>query len=122
MLLGSVRLEIRRISGNIRKDQVFWEEGDDDDDGIICVFDPDGIEVIDDAAREKPPYITFEFKFREDPKITQRIVKQNSENVDSKISIQATQAVAQKSLKSGTLVQPAVDRAEGTSFHASACY
>ena len=75
-MLGSVRLEVRRVSGHIHNDQVYWGklEGDDDDDSDgICVFDPDGIKVIDDATRGKPPYITFEFKFREDPKITRII-------------------------------------------------
>lgn len=61
LLLGSVRLEVRRVSGNIRNNQVYWGKGDDNDG--ICVSDPDGIEVIDDATRGKYPYITFEFKF-----------------------------------------------------------
>jgi len=48
------------------------------DDGVgICVFDPDCInlnlkviEVIDDAEREEPPWIIFEFKFWEVLKMT----------------------------------------------------
>jgi hypothetical protein len=103
-----VRLEVRRVSGQIRKDQVYWGK-DDDDDGISsCVFDPDGIEVIDNAARGKPPYIIFEFKFREDPKITQM----SEENEESKIGIRLTP----KPSKRDTLALPAIGRAEGMFF------
>lgn len=49
----------------------------------ICVFDRDGIEVIDNAAQGNPPYIVFEFKFREDPEITRRITEENMENKPS---------------------------------------
>ena len=85
-LLGSVRLEIRRVSGHICNDQVYWMKGKDDDG--ICVFDPDGIKVIDDVEQEKPPYIIFEFKFREDPKITQITQRMTEENaVDTKIGV-----------------------------------
>ena len=92
-MLGSLRLEIRRVSGDIRKDQVCWGKGDDGND--IYVFDPDGIELIDDAARGKPPYITFEFKFREDSQITK--ITAEEENEDTKIDMQWATPVTQKS-------------------------
>ena len=116
--LGSVRLEIRRVSGKIRKNQVHWEKGDDDNDDGVYVFDSDGIKVIDDAALEKPPYINFEFKFREDPKITRLTYRIAEENEDSKLGVRVTR----KSSKSGALALPAIGTAEGTSFHVRAHY
>ena len=113
-----MRVEIRRVSGDINKDQVYWGKGDDGKG--IYVFNPDGIEFIDDASRGKPPFITFEFKFREDPEITQR--RMLEEKADTKIGIRVTPPVTRKSLKSGTLALPAINKAEGTSFHASARY
>jgi hypothetical protein len=107
-----VRLEIRRISGHIRNDQVYWGKGGASDDKDICVFDPDGIEVIDDLERKEPPYIIFEFKFREHPKITQVTQRMTEENLDTKIGVRTPNQsleTARKSSKSG--------RAEGTSFH-----
>jgi hypothetical protein len=109
-----VRLEIRRVSGNIRKDQIVWRklEGDDDDYMDVCVFDPDGITFVDDAARGKPPYVVFEFKFREDPKITKMLRSIEEEKVDTKIGMRVTR----KSTKSGTLALPATGRVEGKFF------
>lgn len=116
---------MRRISGHIRKNQVYWGEGDDDDDNGIYVFNPDGIEVIDDAAREKSPYITFEFNFREDPKISKiinqlkkEITTQNKkeESEETEMGICVT-PVTQKSSKSHTSGLPVIGRAEGTSIH-----
>ena len=100
--LGSVRLEVRRVRGEIRNDQVHW--GKKDDGYGICVFDPNGIEVVDDAARGKPPYIIFEFKFREDPEITR--MTQSMQEDDTKIGI--VQAI-----RTGLL---AISRAEGMFF------
>ena len=120
LLLGSLRLEIRRVSGHIRNDQVYWGEGDD---GMgICIFDPDGIKVIDDAEQEEPPYIIFEFKFREDPKITLRRQRTIEENMDTKIDVQNHLETTRKSSKSSTSSLPAIDRAnsEGMSFHVRA--
>lgn len=111
-----LRLEIRRVSGRIRKDQVCWRRGDDDDG--IYVFDADGIRVIDDAELEKPPYITFEFKFREDPKITRLMNRTAEENEDRKADVRITRM----SSKSSALAQPAIGRTEGTSFHVWARY
>jgi hypothetical protein len=110
-----VRLEVRRVSGHIRNDQVYW-----DDDNGIHVFNPDGIEVIDDVEQKKPPYIIFEFKFREVPKITQVTQRMTEENADTKIGVVRTQnqsETVQKSSKSGTSESalPAIGRAEGTS-------
>jgi hypothetical protein len=108
--LGSVRLEVRRLSGHIRNDQVYWREGDDDDYGM-CVFDPDGIEVIDDAALGKHPYIIFEFKFREDPEIA-KLTQRKEEGEDTKVGIRITR----KSTKGDTSGLPAIGKAEGMSF------
>ena len=118
-----MRLELRRISGDIRNNQVYWGKGDDGKG--ICVFDPDGIELIDDAESDHPPYIVFEFKFREDPKITGTQVTQHmkEEKVDTKTGGQTSHletSLAQKSTKSdSTLALPvsAIGRAKGTSFH-----
>jgi hypothetical protein len=112
LLLGSVRLEIRRVSGPIRNDQVYWGKGNDDNG--ICVFDPDGgVKVIDDVEQEKPPYIIFEFKFREDHKITQVTQRMTEENlnVDTKIGVRTPNQTL------GTAGKSHGDRAEGTSFH-----
>lgn len=77
-----MRLEIRRVTGRIRNDQVYWGEGPD---GLgICVCDMDGITIVDDAAQDMPPRIIFEFKFREDLKITERMIE---ENMDTKIGV-----------------------------------
>ena len=123
LLLGSLRLELRRISGDIRNNQVYWGKGDDGKG--ICVFDPDGIELIDDAESGYPPYIVFEFKFREDPKITQvtQHMKEEKVTVDTKTGgrtshLETTLPVAQKSTKSdSTLALSAISRAKGMSFH-----
>ena len=107
-LLGSVRLEVRRISGNLRKDQVYWEEGDDGDDGSY-VFDPDGVTIIDDEALGYPPYVTFEFKFRQ---FTQP-------KADSEKNEDIGKRVTRKSTKSGNtlaLPVPVMGKAEGSSF------
>ena len=37
----------------------------------VCIINPDGIKIIDDAKREEPPWIIFEFKFREDDRKSQ---------------------------------------------------
>jgi hypothetical protein len=104
-----VRLEVRRLSGHIRNDQVYWGEDDDDDYGI-CVFDSDGIKVIDDEALGKDPYIVFEFKFREDPKIA-KMTQRKEEGEDTKVGIRMTR----KSTKGDTSGLPAIGRAEGMS-------
>lgn len=91
LVLGSSRLEIRRVSGDICKNQVYWGK---EPDG--CVFDPKGIKVIDDAAQGEPPYIVFEFKFREDPKITQRIIEENHD-MENKHSVRKHLEISRKS-------------------------
>ena len=116
MLLGSTRLEIRRISGNIHKNQIHWRKGDDGKG--ICVFDPEGIELIDDAQSDRPPYIIFDFQFREDPKITRKVApRMKEENVDTKIGVRAPTC---SSTESDTSALSAVERAKGTSFHVRA--
>jgi len=110
LLLGSLRLEIRRLSGNIRKDQVYWDEGDD---GMgVFVFDPDGIKVIDDADLDEPPYIIFEFNFRQMTQMTQR--RTTEANADTKIGIPNHLEITRKSSGGGTSALPAIGRAEGT--------
>lgn len=99
--LGSARLEVRRVKGDIRNDQVYWEESNG-----ICVFDPNGIKVVDDEARGKPPHIIFEFKFREDPEITRMTQSMLEEDIKSGI-VRVTRS------KGGTLGLPAIGRAEG---------
>lgn len=116
--LGSLRLEIRRISGHIHINQVYWEEGDDGKG--VCVFNPDGIKVIDNAKQGNPPWIIFEFKFREDPKITQMIQRIREENMDTIIGVQNHLETTPKLPKSGTLA--ALADSEGTSFHVSPHY
>ena len=116
-MLGSLRLEIRRVSGHIRSKQVYWEKGDD---GLgVCVFDPDGIEIIDDAERDEPPYIVFDFKFREDPKITQATQRMIEKNVDTKIEVGTLSHLETtwKSTKSDMSALPAIGKAKGTSVH-----
>lgn len=112
LLLGSVRLDVRRVSGQIKKNQVYWREGDDEKG--MCVFNPKGITVIDDAARDKPPYISFEFKFREDPEITKMNRRIAEEKADTKIDMRVTRNA---SAKSRTLALPATGNAQSTSFH-----
>ena len=85
----------------------------------ICVFNPYGIKVIDDAERGEPPWIVFEFKFREDPKMTQHITEENRDT-DTKIGVRNHLETTQKSSKSGTLALPEIGRAKGTSFHVNA--
>ena len=112
-MLGSARLEVRRVSGRIRKNQVFWDEGDDSDDEGFFNFDLDGITVKDDEAQGKPSYITFDFKFREDPKITRMNQRIAEESKDTKIGVRVTRM----SSKGAMLAPPAINREEGTFFH-----
>ena len=82
----------------------------------VCVFDPEGIEFIDDAERDDPPWIIFEFKFREISQKIQHILKE--EIADSKIGVPNHLKTTRKSSKtrSSTSALPAIDKtdSEGT--------
>ena len=97
-----MRLEIRRISGNIHKDQIYRR--DEIDGRGSYVLDPNGIKIVDDAALGKPPWTTFEFKFREDPKITQRIREENAVEIKSGISNHLKASPAPKSSRGKSLI------------------
>jgi hypothetical protein len=70
--LGSLRLEIRRLSGHIRRNQVYWGEEEGSDDKGVYIFDPDGIKVVDDEARGEPPLLFLNLNFGKIPKSLNR--------------------------------------------------
>ena len=80
----------------------------------VRVFDPDGIEVIDDEEQGDPPWIIFEFKFREDPKITQMTQHITEENVETKVENYLENT---PKLMNGSGALAALAVSEGTSFH-----
>lgn len=110
MSLGSVRLKIRRVSGDICNDQVFWKnpkKGDDDDMGRF-VFNPDGITFIDEPV--KRPYIIFKFHFQEDPQLI-------AEKEDTKSDVRITRMASKSSTSTTPPANAAIGMAEGTSFY-----
>ena len=80
-MLGSLQLEVRRVSGHIRNNQVYW--GKRSDGKGVCVFDPEGIEIIDNAELDEPPWIVFEFKFRDVSQKTRRVTENSDSDSDT---------------------------------------
>lgn len=74
--------------------------------------DDNGFRIIDDEAQGKPPYITFNLNFREDPKITKINQRMAEENKNTKTGAWVTR-ISSNSI----LALPAISEAEGTFFH-----